>query len=188
MNDPKKIHNIVASTILADTIRYVRYEFLTGIRGGLNKAQKGDDMLFIKMEHEMRKAMERVLLQKDEDPGQEIITMAKEMLIERINVVVPALNVLHRVTLKGCTHANFVKETVYTKHFKRIYRHRDFPLPVVEYTDHLPANAAVNKATLHADPLDNFTLDELAQIATAIDKHSYKVEPIQSETPRTDKN
>ena len=144
-------------------------------------------MLFVKMEHEMRKAMERVLLQKDEGPGQEIITMAKEMLIERINVVVPALNVRHQVTLKGCSHANFVKETVYAEHFKRIYRHADFTLPIVEYTDHLMPKATISKATLHADPLDSFTLDELAQIATAIDKHSYKVEPIELEKQQTDK-
>lgn len=188
MNDPKKIHNIVASTVLADAVRYVRYQFLTSIKGSQHKATKDDDMLFVRMEQEMRKAMERVLLQKDDGPGQEIITMAKEMLIERINVVVPALNVRHQVTLKGCSHTNFVKETSYTEHFKRIYHDKDFPLPVVEYTDHLKPKAAISRATLHTDPLNSFTLDELAQLATTIDKHSYKVEPVQSETPRTDKN
>lgn len=187
MNDPKKIHNIVASTVLADAVRYVRYQFLTSIKGSQYKATKDDDILMMKMEHEMRKAMERVLLQKDEGPGQEIVTMAKEMLIEHINIVVPAQYVQHQVTLKGCSHTNFVKETSYTEHFKRIYRHKDFPLPVVEYTDHLQPKATISRATLHTDPLDSFTLDELAQIATAIDRHSYKVEPIELEKPQTDK-
>ncbi len=58
----KKIHNIVASTILAPAMRHIKEDFMIGVRGYL-RTSKQDDELFRKVENAAREAMERTLLE-----------------------------------------------------------------------------------------------------------------------------
>ncbi len=62
--ETKKIHNIIASTILSDAIRHIRFEYLTMVRGYLRPKDK-DQKLFVKMEHAARQSMEVVLSERD---------------------------------------------------------------------------------------------------------------------------
>ena len=58
----KKVHNIVASTILAPIMRYIKSEFMLSIRGYLCSKPE-DDQIFIKVERAAREAIEKVLLE-----------------------------------------------------------------------------------------------------------------------------
>lgn len=58
------IHNIVASTVLASAMRYIKKEFMVGVRGYLRVTEQDDD-LFIRCEHAMRDAAEAVLSERD---------------------------------------------------------------------------------------------------------------------------
>jgi len=57
MKNNNTIHNIVASTILAQAMRHIRDEFMVQIRGYLRMNEK-DSQLFIKAEHSARQALE----------------------------------------------------------------------------------------------------------------------------------
>lgn len=57
MKNNKTIHNIVASTVLADAMRHIRNEFMVRIRGYLRMNDK-DSQLFMKAEHSARQALE----------------------------------------------------------------------------------------------------------------------------------
>ena len=62
MDIQRKIHNIVASIVLAEPMRQLRNEFMMGIRGYLCPNDH-DRELLIRAEHAAREAMERTLLE-----------------------------------------------------------------------------------------------------------------------------
>lgn len=68
MNDRKKIHNIVASTVLANAMCWIKHEFMFGIRGYLCTKPE-DDKLFARAERAARNALESVLLEDNTSCG-----------------------------------------------------------------------------------------------------------------------
>lgn len=61
MDTKKKIHNIIASMVLAPEMRKAKNEFMIGVRGYL-RTKPEDDELFIKAEKAARAAIEKTLL------------------------------------------------------------------------------------------------------------------------------
>ena len=58
----KRIHNIVASAILAEAMRHIRNEFMLTVRGYLRPRPEDSD-LFARAERAARQAIEKVLLE-----------------------------------------------------------------------------------------------------------------------------
>lgn len=173
MNDPKVIHNIVTSTVLADAMRHIRYEFMVSVRGRL-KSKESDSELIHQAEKAARRAMERVLLEEHGKPGREAVAMANDFLIAAIEKSIPHQGL--QLTLEKCTLDHVVKHTLYQEHIKRIYRSKDYRLPIAEFTEYIDENARVKKATSYAEEIDGLSMDEMTQILLSLDSGNFKVE------------
>ena len=173
MNNPKKIHNIVASTSFADAMRHISFEFMISIRGYMRGNEK-DDELIQKAEKEARLAIENVLLEEFDTPGKQAFAMAKSVMARTIDEAVPRQGL--QLTLKDCTHESVADGFLYQEHIKRLYRDKDFKLPIAEYTDHLSESASVKNAPTSADEISDLSLDEMKEILLTLDRGDYKIE------------
>ena len=66
MNE-RNIHNIVASTVLAEPMRHIANNFMPYVRGYLVQKPK-DQSLFLRTEHAARQAMEIILSERADHP------------------------------------------------------------------------------------------------------------------------
>lgn len=172
MNNSKQIHNIVAGIILAEPIRRLRDDFMTLVRGYLRVENK-DEELFRKAEHAARTAMENVLLEDYVNDTNAAVKAAQRSLIAIIERYVPEEG--KQLVLNDVTHEQYTASNVYIEHFTRLYRQDtggDTDIPsdiVVEYSDHIPESRKPNPKKLSGDYIDSFTLDELVEIANALE-------------------
>ena len=173
MNNPKKIHNIVAPTSFDDAMRRIRFEFMLSIRGYM-KGDDKDEQLIQKAEKEARLAIENVLLEEFDTPGKQAFALAKSVMVRTIDEAVPRRGL--QLTLKDCTHESIADGFLYQEHIKRLYRDKDFKLPIAEYTDHLSENASVKNAPTSADEIGDLSLDEMKEILLTLDRGDYKIE------------
>lgn len=162
----KKVHNIVASLVMADAERTLRDELrylnaktrpvLDVFRGG-------------------RKAMEALLLSDALRDARPIVEHMRTLITEYIDDALRRTGsddvTLERVTVTdgcttamSCTHECHTVDGIYVETIRRIYR--DDNGIAVEYSHHVPEG--MNPEPFYGDYLDAFSLDELVNIAMAI--------------------
>lgn len=156
----RKVHNIVASLVMADAERTLRDELCFVIA----KTRSAHDII-----EGSRKAMEALLLSDVLSSEKPLVKYMRSLIIEYID------NALRRtgsddVALTGCKH-EYYTDTVYVETFRRIYRDADGI--VVESSDHLPEGTTTD--TFYGEHLDAFSLDELVHIAIALNKNTEKL-------------
>lgn len=164
MNKQKKIHNIVASAVLASGFRHIEKEFLTSIRGYLRPSPE-DEKLFYDMQAAGRRAMEKILLEdsKSYDPIEE----ARTSLQQWITGFVPEEG--KQLRILGYAE-QYVGDRCYKRFYKRIWRSDEEIF--VEYSDFIPEEKYTKAGSWHSDTLDSFSLDEYAEIIQAIKQES----------------
>lgn len=154
----RKVHNIVASLVMADAERTLRDELCFVIA----QTRSAHDII-----EGGRKAMEALLLSDVLGSGLPIIDYMNALITEYIDNALRLMG--DDVALTGCKH-EYHTDTVYVETFRRIYRDADGI--AVEYSDHLPEGTTPE--TFYGDYLDAFSLDELVQIAIALNKNTEK--------------
>jgi predicted SnoaL-like aldol condensation-catalyzing enzyme len=162
----KKVHNIVASLVMAEAERTLRDE----LRYLGAKTRPVLDVF-----HGGRKAMEALLLSDAIRSEHPIVEYMRSLIIEYIDDALRRTGsddvALDRVTVTdgcttvtSCTHECHTDDGTYIETFRRIYR--DDTGIAVEYSDHVPADTTPD--TFYGDYLDAFSLDELVEIARAL--------------------
>ena len=154
----RKVHNIVASLVMADAERTLRDELCFVIA----QTRSAHDII-----EGGRKAMETLLLSDVLSSEKPLVEYMRSLIIEYID---DALR--HKshddITLVDCTHECHTADGVYVMTIRRIYRDADNI--AIEYSDHLPEDTTPE--TFYGDYLDAFSLDELVQIAIALNKNT----------------
>lgn len=108
-----------------------------------------------------------------------IINEAKNKLIEIITAAVPNDTGRQLTFNEGeCTHEAFSEDKKYTEHFKRAYLYEETGEIVLEYSDHIRSESRIpGKGEWYADSIEeSFSLDELVEVATAIEYGKYHIE------------
>lgn len=150
----KKVHNIVASLVMAEAERTLRDELRhldAQTRPAHNIIEGG------------RKAMEALLLSDALRDARPIVEHMRTLITEYID------DALRRtgsddVTLVDSTHECYTVDGTYVETIHRIYR--DDEGIAVEYSHHVPEGS--DPEPFYGDYLDAFSLDELVNIARAI--------------------
>lgn len=152
----RKVHNIVASLVMAEAERTLRDEL---------RYLDAQTRPVLDVFRDGRRAMEALLLSDVLGSGLPIINYMNALITEYIDNALRLLG--DDVALTGCKH-EYHTDIIYVETFRRIYRDADNI--AVEYSDHLPEGT--NPETFYGDYLDAFSLDELVQIAIALNKNT----------------
>lgn len=150
----KKVHNIVASLVMAEAERTLRDELrhLDAQTRPAHAIVEGG-----------RRAMEALTLSDALRDARPIVEHMRSLITEYID------DALRRtgsddVTVMSCTHECHTVDGIYVETIRRIYRYHNGI--VVDYSHHVPEGS--DPEPFYGDYLDAFSLDELVEIARAL--------------------
>ena len=172
----KKAHNIAASLILAVQRRKIAVEVSLAETGRMEPTEEITTLSY-NAEKAAREAIEEVIVSGGYTKDA-VLAFAKKGFAGIISARVPKDGTKQLTFAEGAvTHEQYAGEDAFTEYFKRVYASPTTGEVILEYSDHVTGDEVPADDLWHADILDEaFTLDELCEVAAAIERGEYVIE------------